>query len=100
MPAQEDRFLVVLVPKTLENEGQFRIRLVEEGSRYGAEIVGPTRTTVWWFDPAHDGPVVNVTQGQAVESRDYRVAEQPDLESVTWFKSMIERLVGFPDQDR
>ncbi len=50
-PAHQDRFLVVLLPTLLGEVPSHQVRLIESGDEIGAEIVGPTRTTRWWFTP-------------------------------------------------
>ena len=49
--AQDDVFLVVLLPSGADATPMHRVRLIEEGNRVGCEVVGPTRTTLWWFVP-------------------------------------------------
>jgi hypothetical protein len=78
--AKEDRFLVVLIPRTDPSQPLPAIRLLDEGSRYGCEIVGGQRTTRWWFDESHDGPLVEIINGSDVQTRDLRVAKRPPLE--------------------
>jgi hypothetical protein len=49
-----DRFLVVLLPAPLGVKPTHRVRLLEEEGRVGCEIVGPSRTTRWWFATGRD----------------------------------------------
>lgn len=48
--ATDDRFLVVLLPTGSEARATHAVRLLEEGTRVGCEIIGPHRTTRWWFE--------------------------------------------------
>jgi VanZ family protein len=48
--ATDDRFLVVLLPTGINARATHAVRLLEEGTRVGCEIVGPQRTTRWWFE--------------------------------------------------
>src|SRR5205085_1558628 len=47
----EDAFLVVLLPAAAGDTAPHQVRLIEDGKRGGCEIVGPRRTTRWWFEP-------------------------------------------------
>ena len=58
-PAADDHFMVVLLPRKAP-PSPFRVRLLEQDSVNGAEIVSGDRTTRWWFDPAYHGPRVEV----------------------------------------
>jgi hypothetical protein len=66
----EDVFLVVLLPHA-GNAAVPRVRLLESGKRVGCEIVGPNRTTRWWFEPGHDGAEIEVESG--VDRHRYQV---------------------------
>lgn len=59
----EDLFLVVLLPRAGNAPPAHRVRLLESGKRVGCEIVGPNRTTRWWFEPGHDGAEIEVESG-------------------------------------
>ena len=48
-----------------------RVRLLESGKRVGCEIVGPNRTTRWWFEPGYDGAEIEVESG--VDHHRYQV---------------------------
>jgi len=56
----EDAFLVVLQPTASGVPPTHRVRLLESGSKVGCEIVGPTRTTRWWFDPGKNRVDIDV----------------------------------------
>ena len=58
--AADSRFLVVLLPTLANERATHRVRLLEAGERVGCEIVGPRRTTRWWFDPGHNGVEIEV----------------------------------------
>jgi glycopeptide antibiotics resistance protein len=73
MPREEsagDVFLVVMLPTLSGKLPIHRVRLLQEGNRYGCEIVGPARITRWWFDSAHEGPLFET----GIIRRDLRVA--------------------------
>ncbi|MDH3980385.1 MAG: VanZ family protein [Gammaproteobacteria bacterium] len=58
---QDDLFMVVLLPHKTSELPPYQVRLLEKDSRIGCEIVSPHRTTRWWFDSSHRGPLVEVT---------------------------------------
>lgn len=72
--AIDDVFLVVLLPSTLTARPQHRVSLLESGTRVGCEIVGPTRTTRWWFEPGRNGAEIEILVGE--ESRRHVVMGQ------------------------
>lgn len=47
----DDLFLVVLLPTLGDAAASHHVRLLESAGRVGCEIVGPHRTTRWWFEP-------------------------------------------------
>jgi hypothetical protein len=61
--AQDDLFMVVLLPHKTAGVPPPRVRLLEDDSRIGCEIVYPDKTTRWWFDSSHHGPIVEVSPG-------------------------------------
>jgi hypothetical protein len=61
--AQDDLFMVALLPHKTPGVPPPRVRLLEEDSRIGCEIVSPDKTTRWWFDSSHHGPIVEVSPG-------------------------------------
>jgi hypothetical protein len=63
--AQDDLFMVVLLPHKTSGRPPFQVRLMEKGSRIGCEIVSAGKTTRWWFDSSHHGPLVEVTSGDS-----------------------------------
>ncbi|MEW5943818.1 MAG: DUF4962 domain-containing protein [Pseudomonadota bacterium] len=74
----EDNFLVVLLPSTLDRNPPHAVRLLESGNRVGCEIVGPRRTTRWWFIPGRsDARVEIVEHGAAPSSRSLDVPALP-----------------------
>jgi hypothetical protein len=75
--ARDDQFLVVLLPTRLGEQPEHRVRLLEEPGRVGCEIVGPKRTTRWWFEPSVNGPVVEIIDTTGVREHDLRVATPP-----------------------
>jgi hypothetical protein len=77
LDARENQFLVVLLPTRLGEQPEHRVRLLEEPGRVGCEIVGPKRTTRWWFDTTVNGPVVEIVDTTGVREHDLRVATPP-----------------------
>jgi VanZ family protein len=61
--AREDMFLVVLLPVAGDAPPVHRVRLLEEGKRVGCEIIGPHRTTRWWFEPGRNDAEIEVSSG-------------------------------------
>jgi hypothetical protein len=59
--AQDDLFMVVLLPHKTSGQSPYQVRLREEGSRIGCEVISLGKTTRWWFDSSHHGPLVEVT---------------------------------------
>jgi VanZ family protein len=47
--AQDDQFLVVLLPAAFESPPAHGIRPLQRGDQVGVEVAGPKRTTRWWF---------------------------------------------------
>jgi VanZ family protein len=60
---REDLFLVVLLPVAGDAHAVHRVKLLESGKRVGCEIVGPNRTTRWWFEPGRNGAEIEVSSG-------------------------------------
>jgi glycopeptide antibiotics resistance protein len=58
--AQDDLFMVMLLPHKTSGQPPYQVRLLEEDSRIGCEIVSSGKTTRWWFDSSHHGPLVEV----------------------------------------
>jgi hypothetical protein len=56
----DDLFLVVLLPTLGDAAPTHRVRRLESGPRVGCEIVGPHRTTRWWYEPGRDGVEIEV----------------------------------------
>lgn len=67
LDARDDQFLVVLVPAAFGAERPHRVRRLQAASRSGVEIVGPTRTTRWWFTPGEFAAQVEVVDAAAPE---------------------------------
>jgi VanZ family protein len=57
----DDLFLVVMVVGAYGTPRPHRVRRVERGAQVGAEVVGPVRTTRWWFTPGQ--PAVQIEVG-------------------------------------
>lgn len=58
---QKDLFLVVLLPTLVDEVPAHDVRLLESGNRVGCEIVGPNRTTRWWFEPGRNAVEIEVS---------------------------------------
>ena len=58
-----DSFLVVLLPTASGVQPMHRVRLLESGKRVGCEIVGPKRTTRWWFQPGLNQVDIETSDG-------------------------------------
>jgi hypothetical protein len=72
--AQDDLFMVVLLPHKISEQSPYQVRLLEEASRIGCEIVSPGKTTRWWFDSSHHGPLVEITSSDGrYRTHDVRV---------------------------
>lgn len=89
---KSDVFLVVLLPTLGDTAPTHRVRLLESGSRVGCEIIGPHRSTQWWFDPGHDGVEIRVLDGGA--SRTFILQGRPHrpLAPVGWLEHLREWL--------
>ena len=74
---REDRFLVVLLPTGPGVRPEHAVRLLEDGGRVGCEIVGPKRTTRWWFDASVNGPTVEIFDTTGVREHDLRTVAAP-----------------------
>jgi hypothetical protein len=61
--AREDQFLVVMLPTLGDRKPAHAVRLLESAGQVGCEIVGPNRTTRWWFTPGRSGAQVQVIEG-------------------------------------
>ena len=61
MDEKEDSFLVVLLPTASGVQPTHRVRLLESGKRVGCEVVGPKRTTRWWFEPGRNQVDIEVS---------------------------------------
>jgi len=88
--AKDDLFLVVLLPSGGDARPAHRVRLLELGDRVGCEIVGPNRTTRWWFEPGRNGAQIDIVSGP--DAHHYLVSgpEEP-LPTVGWL-NRIRRL--------
>lgn len=78
--ANDDRFLVVMLPTGLGAQPPHRVRLLEDGARIGCEVVGPHRTTRWWFTPGEMGVSVEVEAAGTTRKHDLGLPS-PSLQS-------------------
>ena len=91
--ATEDEFLVVLLPRGAGNAPPVpQVRLLESGKRVGCEIVGPTRTTRWWFEPGHDKAEIEVENGVARSRYEVKGPEAAPPEGPSWLRRIWRRL--------
>jgi VanZ family protein len=88
----EDVFLVVLLPHA-GNAAVPRVRLLESGKRVGCEIVGPNRTTRWWFEPGHEGAEIEVESGVDRSRYEIKGPEASPPAKETWLRR-LGRLFG------
>ncbi|ATE60911.1 VanZ family protein [Thauera sinica] len=58
--AKEDQFLVVMLPTLAGHTPQAVVHRLEDGGRVGAEVIGPQRTTRWWYRPGTQGVEIEV----------------------------------------
>jgi hypothetical protein len=82
--AREDLFLVVLLPATGDAHPVHRVRLLESGKRVGCEIVGPHRTTRWWFEPGRNEVNIEVSSGSDAHRFDVKGPEAPAPDKAGW----------------
>jgi hypothetical protein len=90
--AREDIFLVVLLPSAGGARPVHRVRLLESGNRVGCEIVGPNRTTRWWFEAGSNDAQIDVANGPDTH---HYVVKGPEARSpaIGW-ASRIRSLFG------
>ena len=67
--AVDTLFLIVMLPSSLTSSPTHQVRLLEEKDMLGCEIVGPKRTTRWWFSPGRKGLDVEVIHPSGESSR-------------------------------
>jgi len=67
--AADALFLVVMLPSSLTSPPAHHVRLLEETDRLGCEVVGPKRTTRWWFRPGRNGLDVEVISSNGESNR-------------------------------
>jgi len=71
--AEEDVFLVAMLPTSGRQRPPHVIQLLEDGERVGCQIVGPNRVTRWWFTAGRNGTRVDVVEGAETKSFDVTV---------------------------
>jgi hypothetical protein len=71
--AESDQFLVVMLPGSLGSPPRHRVRLLEADGRTGCEIIGPARTSRWWFSPIGDPIQLEVTHSAGTTVHDLSV---------------------------
>ena len=59
----DDVFLVVLLPTLRDAAPPHRVRLLRKGARVGCEVLGPLRTTRWWFQQGRNSTEIEVDAG-------------------------------------
>ena len=90
--AQEDLFLVVLLPTAGNAHPIHRVRLLESGNRVGCEIVGPSRTTRWWFEPGRNEAQIDIASGP--DAHHYVVKGPAPPVAGTGWVNRIRKLLG------
>lgn len=91
--AREDMFLVVLLPVAGDAPPVHRVRLLESGKRVGCEIIGPNRTTRWWFEPGRNDAEIEVSSGPDAHHYQVRGPATPVGGAAGWL-SRIRGLFG------
>jgi VanZ family protein len=86
----EDAFLVVLLPAAAGATASHEVRLLEDGTRVGCEIVGPSRTTRWWFESSRNG--VDIEANAGAELHRYRIEGpmEPVPEQQGWLRRLSD----------
>ena len=84
---KEDLFLVVLLPSSERVLPVHRVTLLEFGNRVGCEIVGPNRTTRWWFEPGRNAAAIDITAGPDAHHYVVTGPETP-LPAMSWFEKI------------
>ena len=75
----ESLFLVVLHPSTGVGAPEPLVKPLQQGARTGCEIIGPRRTTYWWFSPDRNGTIVELHDDRGTRIHDVTVpATVPD----------------------
>jgi len=57
---KDDTFLVILLPSLADKTMQYRIRKLNDKDKVGCEIIGPQRTTRWWFNTKNHSTQVEI----------------------------------------
>ncbi|HEX7272006.1 MAG TPA: hypothetical protein VF420_07645, partial [Casimicrobiaceae bacterium] len=70
-----------------------KVRLLQSGNRVGCEVVGPNRTTRWWFEPGRNRAEIEVVGG--ADSHHYQVngPENPPPADPSYL-ALVRRLFG------
>ena len=91
--AKDDVFLVVLLPVANNVHPLHKVRLLQSGNRVGCEVVGPNRTTRWWFEPGRNRAEIEVVGG--ADSHHYEVSgpENPPPADPSYL-ALVRRLFG------
>ena len=76
-----------------------RVRLLESGNRVGCEIVGPNRTTRWWFEPGRNEAEIEVASGLDAHRYEVRGPEAPLPAKTGWLSRLVSHL-GHGPQDQ
>jgi hypothetical protein len=80
---KDDVFLVVLLPSSEGTVPTHRVTLLELGDRVGCEIVGPNRTTRWWFEPGRNAASIDIAAGG--DAHHYVVnGPEPTVAPMSW----------------
>jgi VanZ family protein len=68
--AETDQFLVVMLPSALQTQPTHRVRLIESEGKVGCEVIGPNRTTRWWFSPEGAAVRIEVISASGTSTHD------------------------------
>jgi hypothetical protein len=88
--AAADLFLVVLLP-TAGAAPAHQVRLLESGERIGCEIVGPSRTTRWWFQRERNGAEIEVLAGGTTRRHRVEGRSAPPPAARGWLDRLSEK---------
>ena len=92
--AQEDVFLVVLLPVANNAHPLHKVHLLHSGNRVGCEVVGPNRTTRWWFETGRNDVEVELQSGADAHVYHVKGPEgQPPVRE-GWVRRILSALVG------
>lgn len=93
--ARDDQFLVVMLPTHTDAQPQHRVRLLREGADVGCEIIGPQRTTRWWFTPGRTDVRIEIERDGAVTTHRLRSEYPAPASPEHGWASRLRAALGF-----